>query len=149
MVTINLTLNQAEKLLDDIMCYTDDGPQNEGWKSAELCGIIGIIEKAVKEAKDRQGGVLKPRGSSMSCQLFVVGESSPNPDTWSAWDDYSFVIAETAAQAIELAGDFGPVAEIPMNKPMHLFTHNDGSWRMGRIYSRPNNGVNADQKGRA
>ena len=56
-------------------------------------------------------------------KLWVVGEDSPDPDTWSVWGEYCLVIAADEKQARELAYDrFGtePVCEVPLDTPALL-----------------------------
>ena len=59
-------------------------------------------------------------------KLFVVGESSPNPDDWgSGWKERSkaIVIARDEQEASALAGDIGgSVTEIPMTSPICVLT---------------------------
>jgi len=50
-------------------------------------------------------------------KLFVCGESSGKPETWSIWSEWSLVIAETKEQAIEMTGET-KVAEVSMDKAM-------------------------------
>lgn len=55
-------------------------------------------------------------------KLFVVGESSSNPNDWSEWGDRALVMARTESEALQMAGDLcgGPVAEVICEKPMLL-----------------------------
>ena len=55
-------------------------------------------------------------------KLFVVGEDSPDPKTWSRWGRQSIVIAADAKDALKVAGvpPGQPVAEIPMDKPLQI-----------------------------
>jgi hypothetical protein len=54
-------------------------------------------------------------------KLFVVGESSGNPDDWSEWGDRAFVIARSKEEALSLADMCGhAVAEIPRDKAVLL-----------------------------
>ena len=56
-------------------------------------------------------------------KLFVVGESSPDPEKWSIWSEWSLVIAADEDQAKEMAGAGGAsqdVCEIPMDKPLYI-----------------------------
>jgi hypothetical protein len=52
-------------------------------------------------------------------KLFVCGESSPNPEDWSAWSEYSIVIAKDEKEACEISGDMF-ATEIALEKPMLL-----------------------------
>ena len=50
-------------------------------------------------------------------KLWVVGESTQNPEDWSAWSAWSevaIVLAETAELACEIGGGF-PATEISMD----------------------------------
>jgi hypothetical protein len=55
-------------------------------------------------------------------KLFVVGESSGNPENWSEWGDRAFVIASNEEEALLLVGDLcGPsVVEVSCDKPILL-----------------------------
>lgn len=57
-------------------------------------------------------------------KLYIVGEYSSDPENWSAWSEWSLVIAESPEQARKLAnaGDSEIVTEIPMNKAVLLYT---------------------------
>ena len=59
--------------------------------------------------------------------LYVVGESSPNPESWLPWSKFSLVIARTPEEACELAGEMDgvPVAVILMDESKHLVTMPD------------------------
>jgi hypothetical protein len=66
-------------------------------------------------------------------KLFVVGESSPNPDDWdSGWGSprKAIVIAHDETEAAKLADEIsGPITEIPMTSPvvlMHESLRGDG-----------------------
>jgi len=63
-------------------------------------------------------------------KLFVVGECSPDPNTWSIWTEYSLVIAESEDQARELANGYKvqPVCEIPLNKAVLLCRNYEPDW---------------------
>ncbi len=56
--------------------------------------------------------------------LWVVGESSSNPEEWSQWSEYSLVIARDEKEALYLAGyrADGPCRRVPMTGPLHLVT---------------------------
>ena len=58
-------------------------------------------------------------------RLFIVGQSSPNPDDWYTSEIFSIVLAETAADAIRLSDGFGGevVTEIPTDEPRVVFVH--------------------------
>jgi hypothetical protein len=57
-------------------------------------------------------------------KLFVVGESSGDPATWSEWPNRSFVLAHDAEEAVGLIGDLscssGGVAEVVARLPFVL-----------------------------
>jgi hypothetical protein len=59
-------------------------------------------------------------------KLFVVGERSPDPETWSPWGEFSLVIAADAEAALAAVNGESaplvrmPVCEIPMDKPLYL-----------------------------
>jgi ribonuclease H / adenosylcobalamin/alpha-ribazole phosphatase len=55
-------------------------------------------------------------------KLFVVGESSGDPDKWSDLGGYSIIIAANKEQAERLSSWPGPVCEIPMTAPCVLAT---------------------------
>jgi len=42
--------------------------------------------------------------SEPQMKLYVVGESSGNPDDWSEWGGYSIVLAQSPEDAIDVAG---------------------------------------------
>ena len=48
-------------------------------------------------------------------KLFVVGESSGNPDDWHAFGGYSLVLAMSPEEATRLAGDY-PAVEVSLDK---------------------------------
>jgi hypothetical protein len=52
-------------------------------------------------------------------KLFVVGESSGDPDEWSGEGGYSIVIAHDETEAMSFSPG-GPVAEIPLTKVRQL-----------------------------
>jgi hypothetical protein len=53
-------------------------------------------------------------------KLFVVGESSPNPDEWHSMMR-SLVVAKDETQAIEISGVSGPATEIILDEPKVIF----------------------------
>ncbi len=57
-------------------------------------------------------------------KLYVVRESTPDPDKWSMWSEWSLVIAADETQARQLTdeGPHTPACEIPLSKAMHLVT---------------------------
>jgi hypothetical protein len=60
-------------------------------------------------------------------KLFIVGESSPNPDEWNSWGAHAIVVAHDATEAESLAeGCCGPATEIPMDAPVCLAF--DSAW---------------------
>lgn len=63
-------------------------------------------------------------------KLFVVGESSPDPENWSIWSEYSLVIAKGEDEARRLAEKDGetPVAEIPLTAPLYILTQSEPNW---------------------
>lgn len=58
-------------------------------------------------------------------KLWVVGESSSDPDDWSEWGYYELVIAKDREEALKVAGrkneDY--VAEVLMDKAKYLTFH--------------------------
>lgn len=66
----------------------------------------------------------------MALTLYVVGESSPNPDDWSIWSEYKLVTASSPDEARQIAGvnDRTPVAAVDMSKPQVLITAGEPSW---------------------
>lgn len=55
-------------------------------------------------------------------KLYVVGETSSNPDDWSCWNELQLVIAQNPEQARKLC-EFArhqPVTEILFDKPKYL-----------------------------
>lgn len=58
-------------------------------------------------------------------KLYVVGWDTPNPEVWKNNIAFSLVIATSPAEARNLAGaaDHEPIAEIPIDRPMHLLTN--------------------------
>lgn len=77
----------------------------------------------MKDAEERAGEL----------KLFVVGESSGDPENWSGFGSRVFVIASNAAEALALAGDLAApcVAEVDMTKPSVL-VHEDSSSMLAR-----------------
>ncbi len=62
-------------------------------------------------------------------KLFVVGEASGDPWTWSSWHRYAIVIADSKEQARTFSGRiFGPVSEIDMTKPQIVTFEHESSW---------------------
>lgn len=63
-------------------------------------------------------------------KLFVVGESSANPETWDGSMPWAIVIAHNADEATSLARDAsGPAVEIVLDKPRIIYCSNgDGGW---------------------
>lgn len=53
-------------------------------------------------------------------KLFVVGESSGNPDDWSEFGGYELVIARGPQEAMEMAVSPGPATEVSFDKPRVL-----------------------------
>jgi hypothetical protein len=53
-------------------------------------------------------------------KLFVVGESSSDPATWSKWGGRAIVIAHDAEEAYGMVEGFSGVTEIPLDKPVIL-----------------------------
>jgi hypothetical protein len=52
-------------------------------------------------------------------KLFVVGESSSNPDDWDGYGTTAIVIAESKEQAKTLCPELSDtVTEIPLDRPM-------------------------------
>lgn len=51
-------------------------------------------------------------------KLYVVGETSPNPDDWSIWSEWTLVIAPNPERAKELSENprSEPVTEIPLDR---------------------------------
>ena len=64
----------------------------------------------------------------MTMKLYVVGESSGNPEDWSEWPLRSLVIASSSEEAMKLAGKCPPetVSEVSMITPCVLFTDESG-----------------------
>lgn len=60
-------------------------------------------------------------------KLWVVGETSPNPEEWGIWSEFAIVVAETAEQACEL-GDGTPATEIPIDKAQRLVKMPEPAW---------------------
>jgi hypothetical protein len=60
-------------------------------------------------------------------KLFVCGESSGDPETWSIWSEWSLVIAETKEQALEMTGETR-AAEVPMDKAMLICKMGEPNW---------------------
>lgn len=54
-------------------------------------------------------------------------KATPNPDEWSIWSELSIVVAETAEQACEIAGDC-PATEIKMDKAQLLVKMPELAW---------------------
>ncbi len=63
-------------------------------------------------------------------KLFVVGESTADPENWSQWNTPTFVIAETPERAVELAEHFegmrSDVCELPMTSEMVIWCISQG-----------------------
>ncbi len=56
----------------------------------------------------------------MALKLYVLGESSGDPDDWGAWGRRALVLAETSEQALALHDAFGLVAEVKGTRPVLL-----------------------------
>lgn len=64
-------------------------------------------------------------------KLYVVGESSPDPDKWSCWHEPALVIANGEDHAFSLLGvEKGPICEVPLDKGVVLMQMPEPS--MGR-----------------
>jgi hypothetical protein len=61
-------------------------------------------------------------------KLYVVGESTPDPEKWSMWSEYALVIASSEEEARKLAGKDAVVQEIPMDKPLFLVGMTAPNW---------------------
>ena len=60
-------------------------------------------------------------------KLFVVGESSGDPNDWDDWDDRAIVIAHDGNEAIALSGlGCHNVAEIKLESPIVLERYDAG-----------------------
>lgn len=56
-------------------------------------------------------------------KLFVVGETSGNPDDWFPWNPYrAIVLARDADEAQEVAGHSFRATEIPMDRAVMLMS---------------------------
>ena len=60
-------------------------------------------------------------------RLFVAGASSPNPEEWDTWDEYSLVLAENVEQVKEFTHKV-PVLEVDMSKPVLLCSMSEPNW---------------------
>jgi hypothetical protein len=62
-------------------------------------------------------------GPSPPLRLFVVGESSGDPETWSPYGSRRLVFANDAEEAVALAGDLvgGPASEVMAERPALVF----------------------------
>ena len=60
-------------------------------------------------------------------KLFVVGETSPDPEKWSIWSEYALVLAESSAEAEKMTNN-SPATEIPLDKPLYLVQITEPSW---------------------
>jgi hypothetical protein len=58
-------------------------------------------------------------------RLFVVGESSGNPEEWSEWGSWSIVFAKSPEEAIAECGDLhgDEIAEVRAESAGIIFTH--------------------------
>ena len=63
-------------------------------------------------------------------KIWVVGESSPDPETWSRWSEFSIVVAATKEEAKALADahQTDAVTEIPMDRPLRLCSMPEPAW---------------------
>lgn len=62
-------------------------------------------------------------------KLFVLGETSSNPDDWSIWSEWWLVIAESPEKALEMAeGRHSQVTEIPMDRALIVATMTEPNW---------------------
>jgi len=55
-------------------------------------------------------------------KLFIVGESSGDPDNWSDWGPRTIVVARSADEARTMAEHSSAVAEVKLDKPGVLLT---------------------------
>lgn len=60
-------------------------------------------------------------------KLYVVGESTPDPGTWSIWSEPSIVVASDIEEARQLGGS-GEACEIPMDKAQVLMSMPEPAW---------------------
>lgn len=66
---------------------------------------------------------------SEELKLWVVGESDPDPSTWSIWNEYAIVLAPNAEAAIEMVGPgYDKAAEIDTTKPVVLAVMPEPAW---------------------
>ena len=63
-------------------------------------------------------------------KLYVVNEKHSDPAKWSAWSEWSLVIAENEQQARELAGEApeAPVCEVPLDRATLLVAMTEPNW---------------------
>ncbi len=81
-LAIELTPQQLEKLVDVLVCTTDEGPAGEGWKSDELKELCAIVERVQKSmAGDPLSGIFtgtRPSGTELPEMTKMATIRSPN-----------------------------------------------------------------------
>lgn len=64
--TIRLTDEQYHFLCETLMFHSDEGPEGEGWKSAELEELCAVIERAAAQPKRRVSGAAIAEGAKQA-----------------------------------------------------------------------------------
>ena len=60
-------------------------------------------------------------------KVFIVGESSGNPDDWTAWGGRTLVVARSVEEALSFS-DLSVAAEVRLDKPGVLMTTEGMAW---------------------
>jgi hypothetical protein len=82
-------------------------------------GIPSVTEAEVvpQERVAGESEQMDAKDGASALKLYVVGEDSPDPDTWSDWGSRVFVIASSIDEAIRLAGTDDIAAEVKFSRP--------------------------------
>ncbi len=79
---------------------------------------------AENKKKEETGLERLPKPESLDeFKLFIVGESSGNPEDWTPWNPHrAIVVAHDKEEAISLVDSAASVAEIPLTRAVKLMS---------------------------
>lgn len=62
--------------------------------------------------------------NAKNLNLYIIGEKSSDPETWTHWSESYLVVAESVQQAREVAemraSDTTPITQVDITKPQYL-----------------------------